>query len=63
MQATEKESQQFFYMDKFVHIHISTKRANDAMINIEMFAIYLVHVFQTQCRVHKFLALNILWYA
>ena len=53
----------FFYMDKFVHIHVSKKHANDAMINIEMFAIYLVHVFQTHCRVQKFLALNILWYA
>ena len=39
------------------------KRTNDAIINIEMFDIYLVHVFQTHCRVQKFLALNILWYA
>ena len=35
------------------------KRTNDAMINIAMFDINLVHVFQTHCRVQKFLALNI----
>ena len=50
----------FFYMDKFVNIHISDmKRTNDAMINIAMFDINLVHVFQTYCRVQRFLALNI----
>ena len=48
-------------MDKFVNIHISDmKRTNDAMINIAMFDINLVHVFQTYCRVQRFLALNIL---
>ena len=39
------------------------KRTDDAMINIEMFDINLVLVFQTHCRVQKFLALNILWCA
>ena len=39
------------------------KRTNDAMINIEMFDINLVLVFQTHCRVKEFLALNILWCA
>ena len=39
------------------------KRTNNAMINIAMFEINLVHVFQTHCRVKKFLALNILWCA
>ena len=48
-------------MDKFVNIHISNmKGTNDAMINIAMFDINLVHVFQTYCRVQRFLALNIL---
>ena len=50
-----------FYMDKFVNIHLSNmKRTNDAMINIAMFDINLVHVFQTYCRVQRFLALIIL---
>ena len=39
------------------------KRTNDATINIEMFDINLVLVFQTHCRVKAFLALNILWCA
>ena len=51
----------FFYMDKFVNIHITNmKGTNDAMINIAMFDINLVHVCQTYCRVQRFLAFNIL---
>ena len=39
------------------------KRRNDAMINVAMFDINLVLVFQTHCRVKTFLAPNILWCA